>query len=85
MHGVATQSGGAVFDNEGPEVTPATPLPSPGAPLRITMDLLFDGEGRPNGAVWAGASAPQSVLGWLELMSELTRLLSENGPGDPLP
>jgi hypothetical protein len=46
------------------------------------MDLLFDADGRPSGAVWAGASVPHPVLGWLELMSELTRLLSADATAD---
>ncbi|HWD55690.1 MAG TPA: hypothetical protein VG346_11230 [Acidimicrobiales bacterium] len=49
------------------------------APVRITLDLGLDADGRPAGSVWSGTAGPQSVLGWLELMSELTRLLSQGG------
>jgi hypothetical protein len=64
-----------------PPIVPAAPLGVP-LPLRIEMDLLFDADGLPSGSVWAGASSPQQVLGWLELMSELTRLLSVDGPAE---
>ena len=53
--------------------------------VRITLDLLLDGDGRPNGSVWVGEAAPHPVLGWLELMSELTRLLSNHGPDGSVP
>ncbi len=53
--------------------------------VRITLDLLLDDEGRPSGSVWAGESRPHPVLGWLELMSELTRLLSDHGPDGAAP
>lgn len=76
-----------------PGVTPGTPAPADAPaptrgtpsllPLRIEMDLLFDADGRPSGSVWAHAAAPQQVLGWLELMSELTRLLSEDRRSSP--
>jgi uncharacterized protein YhdP len=58
---------------------------TPGLPLRIEMDLLFDPDRRPSGSVWVGASDPHQVLGWLELMSELTRLLTDHviDPSDP--
>lgn len=71
--------------NDALAATPLGPVPPPGAPLRIEMDLLFDGDGRLSGSVWAGLAAPQQVLGWLELMSEVTRLLTERdqGPSGP--
>lgn len=67
--------------NEAVAATPLGPVTPPGAPLRIEMDLLFDADGRLSGSVWSGPAAPQQVLGWLELMSEVTRLLTERDPG----
>jgi hypothetical protein len=46
------------------------------APVRITLDLGLDAAGRPAGSVWSATAGPHPVLGWLELMSELTRLLT---------
>lgn len=77
-----------MIGDDGNEATAATPLgsvPPPGAPLRIEMDLLFDPDGRPSGSVWAGVAAPQQVLGWLELMSEVTRLLTDRDHTPPGP